>query len=332
MARWRRRRYRRRRYRRRGRVPKAIGTSNRNFMKACFNIEQGYIGRVPFGDTYMQQQIVISPLISRMIPKAMTAGYDQFYTFAGLFNSESFRKFMTMYQNFKIDGVYVQVQITPASDAGVYTIYGVWDRHGDRGARTKYVDNYPGLYQGKIKANANEQGGKMRTLYPEKGYASWYTKCLPLTTPEKTGWIDANTEHGTEAVTGVSSTVNHYFRNSMWVGNNLVAAFSPQLYVAIERSTPGVEGGSVVHIQTKMRVYCSFKNPGMSETNYATVQQLLENNEQLLPYNTSTGTKVVESDEWAEEAARANKRLREIAADDPTVEKIPRTEDIDVSM
>lgn len=286
-------------------------------MKACFNVEQGYIGRVPYGDTYMTQTIVISPLISRMIPKALTAAYDHFYTFAGLYNSESFRKLMTMYQNFKIDGIYVNVQITPASDAGVYTIYGVWDRHGDHGSRAKYVTNYPGRYQGKIKANANEQGGKMRTLYPEKGYASWSTKCLPLTVPEKSGWIDANTQSGAEYIYDSNTVCNYYFRNKMWGDNQLLAAFSPQLYVAIERSTPGVEGGSVVHVQTKMRVYCSFKNPGMSETNYETVRTLLKNNEELMPYIVSTGAKVVEADDWQQEVARANKRLREIAQDEP---------------
>lgn len=282
-----RRRYysRRRRYRRRytRRIPKAIGTGQSNFVQACFTIEQGLVGTVEAGKYYMNEPLSIMPYNSQMVNVGMTYYMPDWSGICGLYNSYSFRKMLTMYQEMKVNGVYLQVTITPATDSGVYTVYSTWDRMTTIDDAAKYKNNYPTSWQGQIKGNSNEQGGRQKTVYPEKGSSTYYTKCVARNVNEKQSWVSTDTYHMEPSINVEGEDYYHHvFATSQW-RTATTPCFCPICFIAIERSTFAPLGGSNVHINIKMRTYCSFRNPGVSRNTYALQRILLQDNEELAP-------------------------------------------------
>lgn len=277
-----------RRYTRR--IPKAIGTGQSNFVQACFTVEQGLVGNVDEGEYYMKEPLSVMPFNSQMVNVGMTYFMADWSGIAGLYNSYSFRKMLTMYQEMKVNGVYLQITITPATDSGVYSIYTTWDRMTTIDDASKYKTNYPNSWQGQIKGNANEQGGRQKTVYPEKGTSTYFTKCVAKNTNEKQSWVSTDTFHTELAIPVMEDTYYHHvFAAQQW-RTATTPCFCPIAFIAIERSTYAPVGGAKVHINIKMRTYCSFRNPGVSRNTYTLQRILLQDNEELAP-STSDGAK-----------------------------------------
>lgn len=280
--------YRRRyyRYARKSRIPKAIGTSSANYLTACFTVNQQACIEIPTRSRFAISYLCFSPFASRFLqPFILTYMQDWAGAF-GLYNSYSFRKYITMYQQMKIRGVYITITI-PAHQTCVNTglnIYFVWDRQTSVQQAAKYKSTYTSSgWATDLRQQCCDQGIKPKRILPGKGAISVRSKCLAKSLLEKTGWIDTATYYHESTVTyqGENWYTND-FQLQYWRDNQTLNCFSPMCWAFVEANDyNGTENSIYIPIEVQMRAYCDFRSPGASLDTTQTKNLLLKPNSDL---------------------------------------------------
>ena len=283
-------RYRRRRRLRRLRRP-IMGSSIVRGVKACFNVESQIRFTYNIGAKFPVSPYVILPWWGKLIPQDyINNGYLETSNgkwMVSLFNSETFRKMLTIYSEMKIDGVYVSVTPTDFGGAreNTYTIYNAWDRKGkNRSVGGFFGDAINEAESERIKASSNEQGTRFSMLGADKGGWTHRSKCLPLSSGERYTYIDTRTIH--DEVTVSATEEAHYFAVDAADTSGPISYFSPLYYLTMERTNLTMAAEEVSCI-LRMRFYCSFRAPGTCSSTTTVQRLLLQSNDQLKPFEAS---------------------------------------------
>lgn len=275
-----------------------LGTSQKNRMQIC--AVNNLIYRVPFQageldySPYAYRAQLIAPHSFHFIPinciNASTTGSTVAWWANGPLGSYSLRKALTMFQEFKIDGVYVTIRPVSVS-GGVQTtdcrIVGFWDR--------KYISSRGmlGTMTGDesyswLQTTARDQG-KAPFIYSGSTKYSYRTKCVASTADEKNTWFDTEMTHSSSSYlpgTGLRYDWNNYGFRALTEERDQ-QGFAPAFWWSVRtEGTPTDEGYLLCEITTKW--YISLRNPGSQTTAKAVQEKLLLDNWQQASYTIAT--------------------------------------------
>ena len=220
-----------------------------------------------------------------MQPWLLTATQDWSGVF-GLYNSYSFRKYITMYQQMKVRGMYVSVTIPPtqAWTSNGLNIYFVWDRQTAVQQAAKYQNTMTaGGFSQDLRQQCCDQGIKPKKIMPAKGAVSARSKCLAKSLVEKTGWIDTGTWYHESQVTYHGETYyTNDFQFQYWRDLQTLNCFSPMCWVFVEANDYNNTDATIsLPIEITMRIYCDFRSPGGTIDLTRTKELLLKPNTEL---------------------------------------------------
>ena len=330
MARYR--RY-RRSYRRklRRRVPRSLGTSGANFMKASFNVEQTM--QVPWaaGNYYPNFPISISPFWGSFgIVEGDVAGGRPVYADTPMATSgrwwispylaSSFRKMCTIYGEYKCDGI--SIAIVPldwgaenGTGPDMLTVYTVWDRKLKEGGDTQYRPDQGQNGSRRIKEASSEQSARQTTFSTQRGRMTHWTKISARTTVEKSQFIDTKTRITvTNWARDTTAQQNQYQYISMYnagTENDTITCFHPACFMSFEGDKPS-PANHFFKVKIKCRFHFTFRTPGVTGSTVGNTRILLLPNEDLIPANQLTAPWVPfrQRDEEEEERALAYEARR----------------------
>lgn len=293
--------YRRRynRYARKSRIPKAIGTSSANYLTACFTVNQHASLRFPVGYSYSDAYVFLSPFSSRFFQPWLLSHTQDWSGVFGLFNSYAFRKYITMYQQLKIRGVYCTVSM-PSSSLGAtpgLNIYFVWDRQTTVQQAAKYKAAYvTSGTPSDIRQQCMDQGIRPKRIYPGKGPVSARSKCIAKSIMERSGWIDTSTWYHQSQITYGDDIYNtNDFQLYSWRDGPTLNTFSPGCWVMVESNAYNdTDAPYYIPVEIQMRIYCDFRSPGAGMDSTETKAMLLKPNSELWARQAPDGTKIHE--------------------------------------
>ena len=304
-------RYRRwkRSYRRklRRRVPRALGTSGANFMKASFNVEQTL--QIPWaaGNYYPNFPLEISPYWGAFgIVEGDVAGGRPIYAdtpmattgrwWTSPFLASSFRKMSTIYGECKVDGVSIAViPLDWGAENGtgpdMMTVYTVWDRKMKEGNDNQYRPSEGQNASRRLKEASNEQSARQTTFSSQRGRMIHWTKISARTTVEKSQFIDtkvrvveANWAHDTTAQQNQYKYLQMY---NAGTENGDITCFHPAVFIAFEGDKPS-PANHFLKVKIKCRFHFTFRTPGVTGSAVGSTKILLLQNEDLIPSNENT--------------------------------------------
>lgn len=273
-----------RRFRRYGKRRMVIGTGEKNSVSMCANTETVINLDWSNGNFYPDSPLFLSPFYENMINRDNQSMLSDLIGVVGAFKSYDFRKFITMYQEVKIKGVYIK--ITPLelpTDIPYVTFYHMWDRKARSGSWTAAGNTWASQTTSRmIKSTCQSQSTKLDTFASDKGRMYLRTKCAASGIIEKATWIDSQVTY--RKITSGGRYYNRFFVSQPFTTDGLNGyrvSFNPGCSITAELSTKAT-GAIHIPVKIEMRTYVSFRNPGMS-TLETTVQLLLKTNGELIP-------------------------------------------------
>lgn len=249
------------------------GTKSTNGCRACFNTDTLIQLEWESGGKYPAQPVLLSPVFQWFVEPENQSymGLDNIYQLSAMQNWD-FRKMLTMYQQIRVDGVYIK--ITPINFSSLtqpyVTFYTLWDRKANGntvntwGTQSAWGTTNQDVAR-RIKETCQAQNGRGRTFAPGKGGLYFKTGCHARTTSEK-AFLDAEAQTssksktvspGTMSVTGLGIKKYQFETTSdlSW------QPFSPACWITAE--LPDFSSGpTFIVCKFEMRTYVTFRSPG----------------------------------------------------------------------